>query len=236
MIFVLLIPFTTVLLFYTTGHHSLYYINPRVEWTGYFYVMKFESGIWYLVQLVYQQVATILSSIILLINSRKINKKNKRQAHLIVLSAIFPIIGIFLTGFKLTPFGLDILPFILTFTGLILAITIFKLELFELVPYARELAIDSIKDGLIVIDKMGRIQDINKSIKKLDITKNLIVGEFLPEDSILYHTSQEILWNTTNYDEHRETEFEEGERFFQAKSYPVFKRKGFIDGIAILFK
>lgn len=230
----LIIPFITVFIFNTTEYHSLYYLNPRVEWTGYFYVMKFEFGIWYIVQLIYQQGATILASIILLINSKKINKRNKKQSHLIVLAAIFPIIGMFLTGFKLTPLDLDILPFILTLTGLIIAIIIFKLELFELVPYARELAIDSIKDGLIVIDKIGRIQDINKSIKNLDITKNLSVGEFLPNDSVLYQTSQGMLSNPQNYREHREMEFEEGERFFQAKSYPVFKKSGVIDGIAIL--
>jgi two-component system, sensor histidine kinase and response regulator len=56
---------------------------------------------------------------------------------------------------------IDLTPFAFTITGMGMAVALFRHQLLDLVPIARELVIEGMKDGMIVLDASNRIVDIN---------------------------------------------------------------------------
>jgi signal transduction histidine kinase len=63
--------------------------------------------------------------------------------------------------------GLDPTPFAFTLTGLACAWGLFRFQLFDLVPVARDAVIESMGDGVVVLDAQDRIADINPAAQRL---------------------------------------------------------------------
>lgn len=84
------------------------------------------------------------------------------QAAALLAGALVPWIGnsLYLSG--LSPFHkLDLTPFSFTAAGLCLAWGLFHYRLLDIVPVARDAVIESMSDGLIVLDAQARLVDIN---------------------------------------------------------------------------
>ena len=181
----LVIPAITLALVWTVESHTLFYINPTVVNDVFFTVIHFTRGPWYYANLVYLQALPAVSFLLLLSHLRGAGPRQRLQVLGLALGAIFPIIsGVFyFTG--LIPGGVDPAPFTLCLTGLIFAVTLFKLGLFELVPAARELALDSLNDSFLVFDKNMRLQDLNQAAKMLPGAQDFRIGAALPPTSPL---------------------------------------------------
>jgi len=73
---------------------------------------------------------------------------------------------IYITGLSPVP-GLDLTPVMFTLTGLTLTLGIFKFRLFSLIPVARDALVESMSDGVLVLDEQNRIVDINPAARQL---------------------------------------------------------------------
>lgn len=231
----MIVPVIILTLVMTIEHHDYFYKNMSIYWNGYFNVIKFDFAWGYILNLLYQITLSIIATVLLIISMFKWNKDRKKQILIILLSALFPTIGGFFTGAGMTPLGMDIQPFLLVITGLLVTFGLFKFELFEIIPLARKVVIDSIKEGLVVIDIKGKILDINKEVKNNVLTKDLNVGEYIPN----YLRLNKILQDYFQLDELskgkiKEIEFEEENNYYQIKIYPILKREKHIDAYALL--
>ncbi|MHB1548844.1 MAG: histidine kinase N-terminal 7TM domain-containing diguanylate cyclase, partial [Acidimicrobiales bacterium] len=61
----------------------------------------------------------------------------------------------------------DLTPVAFTLTGLLMAWALFRDQMFDLVPVARDLVVDTIKDAVIVIDARSRVTDANPAADTL---------------------------------------------------------------------
>jgi diguanylate cyclase (GGDEF)-like protein/PAS domain S-box-containing protein len=52
-------------------------------------------------------------------------------------------------------------------TGLIIALSIFRFQLFDLVPVARDTLVEKMLDGILVLDEQSRVVDINPAARRL---------------------------------------------------------------------
>ncbi len=229
-----IIPFTTMLLVFTSPSHSLYYINPRIENASLFPVIVFERAIWYYVQLAYLVTLISISVVFMTIHAFRSNRKQRFQSITIALGTFLPFLGFIIFMYGAIPGGFDPGPFGVTLTGLLLTIALTKLGLFELVPAARELALDSIQDCFLVIDKYGRLQDLNKAAWRLPGASELSVGSTLPANNILTSNLQPLIENEKDLVEFSADCLETGERFYNAKAYKIQTNHSHIDGTAIL--
>ena len=63
--------------------------------------------------------------------------------------------------------GLDPTPFAFTLSGLLLFVGLFRFRLLDLMPVARATLVESLLDGVLVVDARGRIVDLNPAAWRL---------------------------------------------------------------------
>ncbi len=63
--------------------------------------------------------------------------------------------------------GIDPTPIAFTITGVVYAFGVFRLGLFDLVPVARDVLIESMADGVLVLDGAHRVVDLNPSAREM---------------------------------------------------------------------
>ncbi|HEY0486004.1 MAG TPA: histidine kinase N-terminal 7TM domain-containing protein [Mycobacteriales bacterium] len=86
----------------------------------------------------------------------------RRQLRSIVLAASVPWLANIGTQFRIVHVGtLDLTPIAFTVTGVVLAWSLFRQRLLDLVPVARERVIDTMSDAVVVVDPQGRVADAN---------------------------------------------------------------------------
>jgi diguanylate cyclase (GGDEF)-like protein len=86
----------------------------------------------------------------------------RRQLRSIVLAGSVPWLANVGTQFRLIDVGtLDLTPIAFTFTGVVLAWALFRRRLLDLVPVARERVVDTMGDGVVIVDLHERIADLN---------------------------------------------------------------------------
>ena len=138
----------------------------------------------------------------------------RRQTALIILGAIVPWIGNLLYLSRVT--GLDLTPIAFTVSGACLTFGIYRYRLFGLVPVARDMVVDSMDDGVIVLDAQRRLVDLNAAAERYTGCNHNSFGR--PIDEV-------VAWWTEAVDEDRPlaegqpavVKVEPGPRYFEVK-------------------
>ena len=102
----------------------------------------------------------------------------KSQAKAILLGLLCPWFASILYVSDANPIpGFDLVPLSMIFSGTMLAIAVYSSKLLDITPVARETLLETLEDGILVLDRYNRVQDINNSAKLyLAINKKHIVG------------------------------------------------------------
>ncbi|ELY40930.1 sensor histidine kinase [Natronorubrum sulfidifaciens] len=99
-------------------------------------------------------------------------KVYRRQVGLLLLGAVVPMAANLAFHTDLyVPSNFDLTPFSFVATGVLFFAAIYHYQLLDLVPIARETVVDTLSEGIIVIDSQQQIVDINDAaatILKLD--------------------------------------------------------------------
>ncbi|TQD25260.1 histidine kinase N-terminal 7TM domain-containing protein [Methanolobus vulcani] len=165
-----IIPLLTIALVFTIGEHTLYFKEIAMRHNGIFPALTCEPGIWYSVQQAYNFFCLITGQVLLLKMWFEVAPAFRKQVSVVIIGAIVPFVVLIvydLGGF--TP-GLDLLPYSLTFTSLLIYIGLTRYKLLDITPLARSALFEKLPDGVIVIDGTKRIGDCNSSaMKYLDI-------------------------------------------------------------------
>jgi diguanylate cyclase (GGDEF)-like protein len=231
---VLLIPFITTFIFWTQEHHKLFYINPYMDTGGFFPVIAFERGPWYYVYMSYQMTCTGISAALLLRYALTVRGKKRNQTLTVMTASLFPILGAVLYMTGAIPGKLDTTPISLVLTGLVTSYALFMMDLLELVPAARELALDSIREAFLVINRHGLLMDLNHAARQLPGAAVLKIGEPLPEGTPLVDSLRPLLEGKSTEGEFSTCDSETDCCYYKARAYPLLIRKPRIDGTAIL--
>ncbi len=101
----------------------------------------------------------------------------RRQVGAMLMGALIPWIGnvVYLLG--LSPFpSFDLTPLAFSLTGLVIGLALFRFRLIDIMPIARGIVLDNIDDGVIVVDALGRVVDINPAARQLIDIEGEVVG------------------------------------------------------------
>jgi PAS domain S-box-containing protein len=164
-------PLVTLLLVWIPPLHGLVEYNVHWNTSGSFAVLVETSGVWYWIDVVYSYPLLLLGTVLLCMLIQTL----VRSAHLymgqagaLLLAVLAPWLGNALTVFGLSPFPkLDLTPFAFTISGLAVAWSLFRYRLLDLLPVAREAVMESMHDGVIVLDERDRIVDLNPAAQRL---------------------------------------------------------------------
>ena len=163
-----IMPLLTLLLAWTNDSHGLIWSDLRLDTSGSFSVLYLTYGTFFWVWVTYSYSLILLGSVLLLQTLVRSPRLYRRQAVALLIAALAPWVGnvLRISGLNLFP-HLDLTNFAFTLSGLAAAWALFHLRLLDIVPVARDAVIESMNDGVIVLDTQNRIVDLNPAAQRI---------------------------------------------------------------------
>ncbi len=162
------VPVVTVIMALTNDYHHLMWsrITPSAPSPTAYLIYTHGPYFWFWVA--YSYLLFIAGSVLLLRALLRSSHIYRRQASALLTGMALPWLGnvLYVTG-RSPVAGIDPTPFTFTLCGLLWFWALYRLRLFDLVPVARETLVESMDDGLLVIDALGRVVDINPAAAHL---------------------------------------------------------------------
>ncbi|MBN2745342.1 MAG: response regulator [Bacteroidales bacterium] len=158
----LLFPITTIVLSFTNTFHNLVWtgfseINPETN------LIEYYHGLWFWIGNVGYNYILFLTATVLVFKYIILNRSTfKTHGWIIFIGGLGPWVASIIYIFDLSPVpGLNLTPATIIFSGILFIVAIFYMHLFDIVPIAHGLILETIRDGILVIDSNERLQDIN---------------------------------------------------------------------------
>ncbi|QNK56423.1 histidine kinase N-terminal 7TM domain-containing protein [Paenibacillus sp. PAMC21692] len=162
-----IIPAITFLLVATNESHHLFYKDVYLRSDTPTPMADIVIGDWYIVHGAYTFGCLFAGAILLLKQWFKTKKTFRIQLLTLLCGQSLPMIGAFLYLIGATPYGTDPVPFILSITSALYIWAILSTRLLMIVPIAKENIFESMREGVIVLDRSGRLIDYNKAASRM---------------------------------------------------------------------
>ncbi|MCG8346748.1 MAG: ATP-binding protein [Chloroflexales bacterium] len=162
MLLLLVVPLVVLLLVWTNERHGLIWSSIGLDTSGTFPILDFEHGPAFWVIIGYSYLCLLFGSMILIHTILRSPELYRRQTGALLVSICAPWVGnfIYIAGWSPWP-ALDLTPIGFTVSCLAIAWGVSRYQLLSIVPIAREVLIDNMVEGVIVLDVHDRIVDIN---------------------------------------------------------------------------
>ena len=100
--------------------------------------------------------------------SRRGSEYARRQGRLLFYGSLLPLLGNLIYQFQPLEFdGVDWSSILLSISSLLFLWALYGTRLLDLIPIAREKLIESLGDGMVVLDTQGRIADLNQPAARM---------------------------------------------------------------------
>jgi PAS domain S-box-containing protein len=160
------IPVATLILAATNERHRIYWSAITEVPTPSGLRLVYSGGPWYWIHAGYSYLLIAAGTLTLARGLRRFPPPYRRQTFLIITGALVPWLGNLIYLTRLLPTGLDITPIAFTVSGACFTLGLYRYRLFGLVPVARDMVIDSMDDGVLVLDAQRRLVDLNAAAER----------------------------------------------------------------------
>lgn len=178
-----IVPILTLLAIWTNGAHHLMWTNVAIDPSDPFPILKWDRGIGFWIFTVYNTLILLIGTILLIRKVYRSKRLYRGQAVVLLAGAMVPWIGsiLYLAGAEVFE-RLIPTPVLFTVTGIALAWGLFRYQLLDIVPVAREAVLESMGDAVLVLDAQNRILDLNPSAGHLiDNQTSEVIGQPLSQ-------------------------------------------------------
>ncbi len=159
-------PVISLLLRWTNSYHHLFYQSLNIVQENGSVVMDITRGPWYLVNVVYSYVAIGLGIFLMSQAALRSGPLYRHQYRLILLASLLPWVGNVFKELNFKSYSnLDIAPLTFGVSGIIFVFAILRTHFMDLIPVARSYLIETMHDGVLVLDTQNRIVDINPAME-----------------------------------------------------------------------
>lgn len=161
-----IIPAITVLLALTNEFHHLIWTSFGSQEAYGGILQIYNHGSAFYLNMVYAYTLLLIGTIFLFRFVFKSDKFQKQQIIFIMLSAIIPWVANFLYLFNIAAFpGIDSIAFAIT--GVLLSLSVFRFQIFDLVPMAKRILFSTMNIGFIILDKNDLVVEANPISKQM---------------------------------------------------------------------
>ena len=163
-----IIPLTTIVLMWTNEAHGLIYKSLRLADPGgplSTLTSGGTRGAWYWVHTSYLYLLMVFGTVAIIAQLSRASGKFRGQILTIATAVVLPWVGHLVLVLDIAPLGLDFTPFFTAASGALFALSIARFSMFDLAPIARDAVVDAMRDGVIVLDRKGRLVDANKAAR-----------------------------------------------------------------------
>ena len=178
-----IIPVTTIFLTFTNEWHQFIWSTTFSKQIGNLSVLGVTYGPWFWVHFVCSYLFLLAGTLVILRALRHKKGLYRAQIFVLLLAVLSPWIGniLYFSPFNPVP-GLDLTPFAFTITVAALTWGIFGYRLGNIAPIARDLIIENMLDGMIVLDIRGRVADMNNAAGHIiGVPTSQAMGKFIDE-------------------------------------------------------
>ncbi|MDC7218755.1 MAG: diguanylate cyclase [Spirochaetales bacterium] len=160
-----LFPFLILVLVLTNPFHHLMYRSFRLLPDVSLSILVTEKGALYYPVNIFQSLVAFVGTIKMLLNMCTMKDRFRGQCILMATAALLPMAGYLINLTMGFPYNLDLGPLFFSAAGLLFFWGIVRIQLFDLTPVEKDLMLDSLDEGVLVIDKEGRLIEYNKMVK-----------------------------------------------------------------------
>lgn len=175
-----IVPVMTTIIIWTNDSHHLMWESRQIVQEGELFIFDSPSGTWFWVHAAYSYILILAGDYFLFRQFAGSPSVYRRQLTALLVGVLVPLIANAITIFSTIP--LDLTPFGFVVTGAAIMWGLLRYQLLDLSPIARNLVIESMADGMIVLDRQARIVDLNTSAQNI-IGKDLasVIGKTIHE-------------------------------------------------------
>ncbi len=172
-----IIPAITLLLVWTNEIHHLVWAEV-IPATTFGMPSIYRHGAWFLVITVYVYSLLALGALALAWAILRYPAVYGRQAISMLAGVSLPIIANLIYLDRLLPIpGLDLTPYALILCNALYSWSIFRYQIFDIIPIAHDAIFDHLLDSILVLDDHNRIVDINRTAREmLHVDRNSAIG------------------------------------------------------------
>ena len=174
-----IVPCITLFLAFTNELHGLIWKDVRIHTVGIFSALDVTHGFWFWIYWVYSNILLLVGTIFVLRSFNRTKGLFRRQKIILLIAVLTPWFGnvLYVSGLSPIP-HLDITPFAFTISVFVFAWVIFIFKLVNLAPVARDLVVEKMPDGMIVLDVLGNVVDINPTLQNaLGVSASQVIGQ-----------------------------------------------------------
>ncbi|MFN2198002.1 MAG: histidine kinase N-terminal 7TM domain-containing protein [Anaerolineales bacterium] len=181
-LFFFVIPVITILLVWSYPRSQLVWMDvfPLPGSAGGFVYLH---GAWFWLHTVYAYFLLMVGTLVLLLSILRAPPMYRRQIWVVAIGAALPWAAniAYLAG--VSPLsGIDPTPIAFGVTGLLFTLGLWQFGFLHLMPVARDLLVESMGDGMLVIDRRGIVLDTNPAARQLlGLADEHHVGEALKD-------------------------------------------------------
>jgi len=180
----MVIPAVSIGFAWTSQHHGLIWNNPRMVQIGTRYVLDYDPGWWYWVAMIYAYLMVILSVAVLLVSFFKREGAFRKQVLLFLAGISLPMLTF---GFLSVSVAMGLSfpkinwqAYALIITGLVMAVSLLRFQVFQIGPVAYDAIFKSIGDAIVILDDHNRVIDANPAaISILNWDRLSVIGKDL---------------------------------------------------------
>jgi PAS domain S-box-containing protein len=156
-----IMPLITMAVIATDGIHHMFWTRLEPMQEGNLILLDTINGFYFWVHAGYSYVLILVGTILVVRALLRWPAQYRGQMGWVLFAVATPWLANAITIFKLLPILIDLTPIAFTITGLGMAFALFRHRLLALAPIARDIVINSMNDGMIVLDSGNHIVDIN---------------------------------------------------------------------------
>lgn len=163
---VALTPAVTLLLTFTNDTHNLVWSTPDASMARPIMALALEYGLWFWVHTAVAYTYLLVGSALLMVHWRQQQTPLYRwQAATLLIGLFLPWVGnvLHVIGVSL----LDLTPFAFAITGVLLVRYALRFRLFDINPVAHRVVVNSMEEGVVVLDRKGRIVEANPAARAI---------------------------------------------------------------------
>ena len=162
------VPAISLALIWTNGAHRLFWSFREIDTSGPFSAVGAVYGPWFWVHTAYCYLLILVATVLLvraLVSPLRLYR-GQRVALLIGVLVPWASNAASLYGLNPVP-NLDPTPLAFTVTGVALSWSLLRYRFLDVLPVARDVAVDAMQDGVIVLDAQNRVVDLNLTAQRV---------------------------------------------------------------------
>ncbi|MFQ5708923.1 MAG: response regulator [bacterium] len=232
------VPLLTQAVVWSNELHGLLWQRIEQVQSGGTLMLSMTYGAWFWVFTAFSYLLLLSGTVLLVQATVRSAQLFRLQAAVLIVGALLPWVGNVVHTAGLSPVAnLDLTPFAFTVTGVLIAMGLARFRFLDIRPIARHAVIDSMPDGVIVLDVQNRILDLNPAAKNiLGAEKSDVVGKNADEFFANHLRLDRRFRDVSEAHEEIVLEHGHGRGEYELRISPFYNRRGQRHGRVVILR